>query len=163
MGPWISPLSALMADNCNRIHAPATLPRTHDTTNQKRWRHVLLAPSITSLSNKLQKYQVHIDPYTKMTRLDLYQFDGTPVHPMFLAFNPPQMLPTLTMNPTTAATAKNSKRTAGAEEQLAEPLNKNAIHIKRDFERPLYQRIDPNMVWWAGAGMTLFGGIAYLL
>lgn len=105
-----------------------------------------------------------------MTRLDLYQFDGTKMNPMFLAYKPPQMLPTVTMNPTAAATAAKAKRSAGAEprgEQLDIPLNINAKHIKRDGSaletRSLLQRIDLTMIWWSGVGMMLFGGVAYLL
>jgi hypothetical protein len=110
-----------------------------------------------------QKYQVYTDPYTKLLRLDLYKFDGSPMNPMFQAYNPPQMLPTVTMNPTATATAsgKKSKRTAGA--SVPEALNKDALHIKRDFERPLIHRIDLNMLWWGGVGMIIFGGTAYLL
>lgn len=97
-----------------------------------------------------------------MTRLDLYKFDGSPMNPMFLAYSPPQMLPTVTMNPTTSATAsgKKAKRTAGAD---PDALNKDAMHIKRDFELPLIHRIDLNMLWWGGVGMIIFGGTAYLL
>ncbi|KAE8450518.1 Reversal of tor2 lethality [Mollisiaceae sp. DMI_Dod_QoI] len=111
------------------------------------------------------KYQVYTDPYTKMTRLDLYQFNGSPMNPMFLAYSPPQMLPTVTMNPTATATAsgKKAKRTTALGDELAVPLNKAAMHIKRDLERPLLHRIDLNMLWWAGVGMTIFGGAAYLL
>ncbi len=88
------------------------------------------------------------------------------MHPMFLAFTPPQMLPTVTMNPTATATAtgKKAKRTAGSVEEMDVPLNKNAMHIKRELgERSFLDRVDLNMVWWAGIGMTLFGGAAYLL
>jgi hypothetical protein len=101
-----------------------------------------------------------------LTRLDLYQFNGAPMNPMFLAFSPPQMLPTVTLNPTPTATtssAKKAKRTAGAGEEMDVPLNVKAAHIKRDIERPLLHRIDLNMLWWAGIGMTIFGGAAYLL
>jgi hypothetical protein len=100
-----------------------------------------------------------------LTRLDLYQFDGTPMNPMFLAFSPPQMLPTVTMNPTATATAsgKKSKRTAGHVEEMDPPLNANAPHIRRDLEGSFIHRIDLNMLWWAGVGMTIFGGAAYLL
>ncbi|KAH8775709.1 chaperone for protein-folding within the ER, fungal-domain-containing protein [Hyaloscypha sp. PMI_1271] len=116
-------------------------------------------------SEIMKKYQVYTDPYTKLTRLDLYQFDGTPMNPMFLAFSPPQMLPTVTMNPTStaASSGKKSKRTAGAGEEMNPPLNAKAPHIKRDFEGSLVHRIDLNMLWWAGVGMTIFGGAAYLL
>ncbi|EPE31300.1 hypothetical protein GLAREA_12603 [Glarea lozoyensis ATCC 20868] len=120
----------------------------------------------------MSKWQVYIDPYTKLTRLDLYQFDGTPMNPMFLAYRPPQMLPTVTMNPTATATGGKVKRTAGAEprgEELAIPLNANAKHIKRTLDgenlekRSLLHRIDASMVWWAGVGMVIFGGTAYML
>jgi len=115
------------------------------------------------IAKALQKWQVYIDPYTKLKRLDLYMFDGAPMNPMFQAFNPPQMLPTSTLNPTsTAAPTGKSKR--GEEEQYAVPLNQNAAHIvRRDSTQPLIERIDLNMVWWAGVGMTILGGAAYLM
>jgi len=114
-------------------------------------------------SETLSKWQVYIDPYTKLTRLDLYGFDGKPMNPMFLAYSPPQMLPTITMNPTeTPAPAATGKVKRG--EEAAVPFNKNAMHIKRDVsEQPFYTRFDMNMIWWAGVGMTIFGGAAYLL
>ncbi|KAG4439494.1 Reversal of tor2 lethality [Cadophora sp. M221] len=120
-------------------------------------------------SEKMEKYAVYTDPYSKLTRLDLYQFNGAPIQPMYLAFTPPRMLPTITMNPTTTAGGKKAKRTAGADPETEAsheydvPLNKDAIHMKRDFEQPLLHRIDLNMVWWTGVGMTVFGGVAYLL
>ncbi|KAK0102965.1 Reversal of tor2 lethality [Cadophora gregata f. sp. sojae] len=118
-------------------------------------------------SENMEKYQVYTDPYTKLTRLDLYQFNGAPIQPMYLAFTPPKMLPTITMNPTTTSAGKKAKRTTGAEPEVNHgydvPLNKDAIHMKRDFEQPLIHRVDLNMVWWTGVGLTLFGGVAYLL
>lgn len=117
------------------------------------------------LLTRSQKYQVYIDPYTKMTRLDLYKFNGTPMPPMYLAFNPPQMLPTVTMNPTTtaAATGKKAKRTLGAGDGLAEPLNKNAVYAKREHEDRLIHRVDLDMMWYTGVGMLFFGIVAYCL
>jgi hypothetical protein len=120
-------------------------------------------------SETFQKYQVYTDPYTKMTRLDLYKFDGSPMNPMFLAFSPPQMLPTITMNPTATPTATSSggkaKRTVGAEEAANEPLNKNAWYLnKRSHEdTSLIHRIDPNFVFYIGIAMCAFGGAAYIL
>ncbi|KAK0128899.1 Reversal of tor2 lethality [Cadophora gregata] len=118
-------------------------------------------------SENMEKYQVYTDPYMKLTRLDLYQFNGAPIQPMYLAFTPPKMLPTITMNPTTTSAGKKAKRTTGAEPEVNHgydvPLNKDAIHMKRDFEQPLIHRVDLNMVWWTGVGLTLFGGVAYLL
>ena len=87
---------------------------------------------------------------------------------MFLAYSPPQMLPTVTMNPTatsTAATTAKAKSKRGVEDFLTFPLNKDAKHIKRDYDPPLsfINRIDLNLLWWAGVGMTMFGGAAYML
>ncbi|CZT43794.1 probable Protein rot1 [Rhynchosporium secalis] len=110
----------------------------------------------------MKKYAVSIDPYSKLTRLDLYQFDGAPIQPMYLAFTPPQMLPTITMNPISTGT-KKAKRTAEAKHQYDVPLNKDAAHVKHDFDRPLLHQMDVNMLWWTGVGMTVFGGVAYLL
>lgn len=76
------------------------------------------------------------------------------------------MLPTVTMNPTAAAASATSKAKRGESDvpQMEVPLNKNAVHVKRDFsEQSFLQRIDLNMLWWAGVGMTIFGGAAYVL
>jgi len=85
------------------------------------------------------------------------------MNPMFKAYSPPQMLPTITMNPTTAPAVATAKAKRG-EEQYDLPLNKNAAHLKRDgISQPLIHRIDLNVLWWAGVGMTIFGGAAYLM
>ncbi|KAI9746213.1 MAG: Reversal of tor2 lethality [Claussenomyces sp. TS43310] len=110
----------------------------------------------------MQKWQVYVDTYKGVKRLDLYEFDGSLMNPMYLAHTPPQMLPTITMNPTAAATSSPSS-TAKAKrglDALEVPFNKYAEHIKRDNER---KPLDANLVWWAGIGMTIFGGAAYLL
>jgi hypothetical protein len=103
-----------------------------------------------------------------MTRLDLYKYDGSPMNPMFLAFSPPQMLPTITMNPTAvatesaASTAKAKKRSM--EDYLVVPLNKAAAHIKQDsIPDSLIHRVDLNVLKWSGIAMVVFGGAAYLL
>ena len=91
------------------------------------------------------------------------------MNPMFLAYSPPQMLPTITMNPTATATtgasttAKAKKRSM--EDFLVLPLNKDAAHIKRDGDVPegLIHRIDLNILKWSGIAMTIFGAAAYLL
>ncbi|RDL38833.1 Protein ROT1 [Venustampulla echinocandica] len=116
-------------------------------------------------SESMQKWQVYVDPYTKLTRLDLYQFDGTPMNPMFLAYTPPVMLPTVTMNPTQAAATSGGKaKRSASPEEMAIPLNVNAEHIKRRIEKPSFvDRVDLNVLWWASVGMVIFGGTAYLL
>ena len=74
-------------------------------------------------------------------------FDGTPIHPLFLAYSPPQMLPTVTMNPTQAPAAATGK-------------------VKREHRglQPHFtERISLSAIWWTGVGMCLFGGVAYML
>ncbi|CAD6505884.1 BgTH12-06816 [Blumeria graminis f. sp. triticale] len=117
-------------------------------------------------SETMQKYQLSIDSYTKMKRLDLYQFDGTPVVPLYLAYSPPQMLPTITMNPVAKTNSKNRKRSIGSTgqwESIDLPLNKHATHIRREIRPSLIHTIDPSLMWWGGIAMTIFGGAAYLL
>jgi hypothetical protein len=92
----------------------------------------------------------------------MYEFDGTPMNAMYLAYSPPQMLPTTTLNPTSSATSTSkakAKRGLVQEEEVI-PLNINAKHIKRGIEKA---PVDANLIWWTGIGMTLFGGVAYML
>lgn len=98
-----------------------------------------------------------------MTRLDMYQFDDSPMNPMFLAYSPPQMLPTVTMNlMSTPSATGNFKRDAS--DEFEPPLNKVPVHIKRGIKESFVaHRVDLDTVWWAGIGMIVFGGTAYLL
>lgn len=54
------------------------------------------------------EYLVYVDPYHGRYRIDLYEWDGTPVQPLYLAYRPPLMLPTITLNPTDSALAATS-------------------------------------------------------
>ena len=80
---------------------------------------------------------------------------------MYLAYSPPQMLPTQTLNPTSTATGaggpsstKKAKRDLESDHFADEPLNKNAL-IKRK------EPINADKWWWIGVGMTGIGGVAY--
>ena len=121
-----------------------------------------------------QKYEVVVDSYSKAQRLNLYRFDGAPLNPMYLAYKPPQMLPTQTLNPTSEPTGAaqetgKAKRDLfwgtdgleGGEEDeenhyAQEPLNKHAL-VKRGNE------IDANKWWWIGVGLTGIGGAAWYM
>ncbi|POS86450.1 hypothetical protein EPUL_001376 [Erysiphe pulchra] len=100
----------------------------------------------------------------KIYRLDLHKFDGSKLPPMYLAYKPPQMLPTVTLNPTSSA-KKMKRNTEQADdfERLDVPLNKNAKHLVRNLRPSPILSIDPDKVWWGGIGLTLIGGAAYLL
>lgn len=103
-----------------------------------------------------------------MPRLDLYRFNGAPLPPMYLAYRPPQMLPTITLNPTATPipSGKNSKRTPEAPYRWGDlelPLNQNAIHTKSKKQFTVISSISPDIVWWGGVVMTLLGGAFFLL
>lgn len=48
-------------------------------------------------------FQVYVDPYHGRWTLQIYQFDGSKMQPLYLAYKPPLMLPTTALNPTDKA------------------------------------------------------------
>lgn len=106
-----------------------------------------------------QRYELETDPFHNIKRLNLYKFDGSPMAPMYLAYSPPQMLPTQTLNPTAtssggAAATGNSKAKRDYFEDHIDPLNKNAIVIPK-------APMDPDTWLWVGMGLTAVGSVAY--
>jgi hypothetical protein len=103
-------------------------------------------------------YEIVLDDYHKVQRLNLLGFDGTPMQPMYLVYQPPQMLPTMTMNPTTKATsgtrATGKVKRSGIEVEMEVPFNKG---FKRDLVDPKFE-----LWWWVGLGMTGLGAVGYL-
>lgn len=110
---------------------------------------------------RLQRYEQIIDPYHNIPRLNLYKFDGSPMNPMYLAYRPPQMLPTTTLNPmptaTATATGKNSKRGLDAEVPLDWKLK-----LEPKGTQHLVQHINTDRLWWFGLGLTGVGGLLYM-
>lgn len=107
--------------------------------------------SIRCITNPTpQRYEVIKDPYHQIPRLNLYKRDGSPVMPLYLAFTPPKMLPTTTLNPLVTQTAAANKVKRG---EL--PMNHEVVYKRTsDMERA-------SLVWWMGALMTASGGALY--
>ncbi|KAL1302065.1 hypothetical protein AAFC00_002507 [Neodothiora populina] len=113
-------------------------------------------------SEIFERYSIYTDPYHGILRLDMYQFDGTPLQPMFLVYSPPNMLPTITLNPTEAvpgatqtSNAKARKAKRGLEREV--PVNyKGANNILKQSSK-----LNPDTWWWAGLTMTGVGGLLY--
>ncbi|KAL9100861.1 MAG: hypothetical protein Q9187_009312 [Circinaria calcarea] len=108
-----------------------------------------------------ERYSVYTDPYHNVPRLDLYRFDGSPMNPMYLAYSPPQMLPTQTLNPTTSSTGSPEatgnakiKRDFADLGGFAEPMNRKAL-MKR------HEATSADRWWWIGVVMTAIGGVGY--
>lgn len=114
------------------------------------------------LTETPQRYEVLTDPYHGILRMNLYRFDDSPMNPMYIAYSPPEMLPTTTLNPLHTSTASagataKAKRGLEAEAPLAwKPMldDKDAVD--------LVQRIDTDRLWWIGLSMTGVGGLLYL-
>lgn len=134
----------------------------------------------------MREWVVSEDKYKKVQRLDLGKWDGEKIQPLYLAYRPPMMLPTGTMNPTEAGATplatfmpkgdgkKEEKRSLGGEEDSyearspqarGEPLNKNAKLYKRTgklLDRPT--GLDYAKVFlWASIGMIGFGGLTLVM
>lgn len=110
------------------------------------------------------KYQVYTDPFHNVLRLDLYQFDGSPMNPMFLIATPPEMLPTQTLNPTTSATGAASTSAAKLKRD-AEP--KRLVGSVRLPQKPHdveeIDSKDADRWFWAGIAMVSIGTMMYML
>lgn len=103
-------------------------------------------------------YQVYVDPYHGRWRLDLIKSTGEIMQPLYLAYQPPQMLPTITMNPTAKATGKDKRE-----------LNENefnlglAARVKRSLENQyrtnavLKDNTNYAVWWWGSVTMIAVG------
>jgi len=96
-----------------------------------------------NVTEVFSKWEVVLDAYHGQYRLNLFQWDGTPANPMYLAYRPPEMLPTTVLNPVNT-TGSNTKR-------------------KRDIllDSTRHASGKERSVMWIGLGLILCGGIAY--
>lgn len=101
--------------------------------------------------------QVLVDPYNQKWRLNLFEWDGTPVNPMWLAMNPPQMLPTQTLNPTGNVTATGAVQTTTAKIKRALKFGTNAKQSSKQASPRRW--LDVDMLFWFGIIMTAMGGV----
>ncbi|KAI6808986.1 hypothetical protein KC340_g18299 [Hortaea werneckii] len=125
-------------------------------------------------SETFQRYSVYVDPYHNVLRLDLFQFDGEQMQPMYLRMKPPQMLPTSTLNPTSAtasATGSSSNNDNKLKKRSARGLDENPFQnpsLKlgtlggKDGTVHVVHHINADRLWWIGLAMTGVGGLLYL-
>lgn len=116
-------------------------------------------------STLLKTYQASTDGFHNVPRLDLFGFDGAPLQPLYLAFKPPQMLPTQTLNPTAASEPTSKvKRDMDRDEhdRWRQKMIKGGSFEHDGLEtRPM--RWDPERWWWAGFGFLAVGTVMYML
>lgn len=106
-----------------------------------------------------KKFDVVVDDYHGRYRLDLYQFDGSPSPPLYLAYRPPMMLPTETMNPTggpkETSVSNKVKRTSEKIKRTLENRGRtNAVH---------HGNWDYNVIWWTGVSLIFIGATGWCL
>jgi hypothetical protein len=117
-------------------------------------RFLRLATDANFVGKILQRYEVLTDKFHNVMRLNLYKHDGSPMNPMYIAYKPPQMLPTQTLNPIVIATSapKAKRDTVDTSDHIRQStLFRKVEGISRDF------------VWWIGLALISIGGIARFL
>ncbi|RAL07211.1 uncharacterized protein BO97DRAFT_378948 [Aspergillus homomorphus CBS 101889] len=96
-----------------------------------------------------KSFTVSVDRYHGVQRLDLYAHDGSPMHPMYLVYRPPQMLPTRVLNPIDPKAKKQKRHMSGD--------TKSTFSLKGLV--PTQKIIEPDRLLWLGVIMTAVGGI----
>lgn len=117
-----------------------------------------------------QKYQVMVSPYHGRYMIQIYQFDGSKMQPLYLAYRPPLMLPTTALNPTNAASEtalKLQKRhQVGHLERIKELGRKVRHQLENDLRTTAVREAAGqhyDVLWWtAAASLGLFSAAVVL-
>jgi hypothetical protein len=87
------------------------------------------------------------------------------MNPMYLVYSPPQMLPTGTLNPTTASSTAGAKSTGSSKKRSLDaeiPVSWKLKLAGENKEESVVHHINADRLWWIGLGMTGLGGLLYL-
>lgn len=134
-----------------RIRVNSTLACIADITNPSCSRYcqpLLFTPVIYIPLTPIQSYAVSTDPYHNVRRLDLKAFDGAPLQPMYIAYNPPEMLPSKTLNPLTTEAPKSKRQLSDG---VSSPLSVQNLGL-----------VNPDRWWWFGVFATSVGGLVMI-
>lgn len=101
-----------------------------------------------------KSYEVSVDNYYGRWRLDMYAFDGAPLHPMYLAYSPPQMLDTITLNPTASAPAATASSVAQKVRRSLENRSKTTA---------VRQSTDLTALWWLSVTLVIVGATGWFI
>lgn len=103
-----------------------------------------------SSNTSFSLYYLNLDTYHGRYKLQLYLTDGSPLPPMWLAYKPPLMLPTSTLNPTDSSTATGSV-SSKVKRSLENRRKTNAVRVESDYSQ----------IWYLGIGIFSLGAISY--
>ncbi|SCU80283.1 LADA_0B06194g1_1 [Lachancea dasiensis] len=103
-------------------------------------------------------FLVQVNDYHGVYELQLYEADGSPMTPMYLAYRPPSMLPTETLNPTESASSSNKKRSLRSlvRRGLENRHRTNAVKRNDSFVNSKYFK-------WASLGLVGAGSFIFLV
>ena len=113
-----------------------------------------------------KSFTIDIDPYYGIWTLHLYQFNGAPLQPLYLAYRPPLMLPTETLVPIADATDEteetgNAKHKRSLSELIQRSMeNKHRTNAVRHNEQKGF--LFSNLVWYISVGMLGVGSLVFL-
>lgn len=113
----------------------------------------------TSANASSQSYEVLTDAYHNIQRLNLFEFDGSPMNPMYLVYSPPEMLPTSTLNPTTSATAGATSTSSSKKRNMKRDGREVPLNFK--MQKKGMDTMNPDRWWWIGLTLTGVGGLLY--
>lgn len=109
-----------------------------------------------------KEYELLIDPYHGRYRLNLYEWDGTPVQPLYLAYRPPMMLPTETLNPTSGANSTSNSSSTNEKRSLKQRI-KRSLENKKRTNAVIVSKFDHDFYWWGSVLLLGAGSLGYLL
>lgn len=101
------------------------------------------------------KHELLVDAYHGRYRLSLNEWDGAVVQPLYLAYSPPLMLPTETLNPTAssdAAATGAARMVKRIRRSLENRGRTNAVRVSR---------VDFDFWWWVSVGVVGVGSVGY--
>ncbi|CCF60301.1 hypothetical protein KAFR_0J02370 [Kazachstania africana CBS 2517] len=111
-----------------------------------------------------KSFAMYLDSYHGIYRLDLYQFDGSPMQPLYLAYQPPMMLPTETLNPTETSSSETTgsslKKRSLRDLVIRNLENKHKTNAVKTNPHKLFLSADT--LWYASATMLGIGSIVFL-
>lgn len=118
-----------------------------------------------------QWFQVSLNQYHGKYMLQLYQFDGSPMQPLYLAYRPPNMLPTKTLNPTARDDPGVSTGVSGEPVSTSTRTNQKRS-LRQMIRRSLENKHKTNAVrrediynidfyWYLSAGLIGIGSLAF--
>ncbi|ODV80767.1 uncharacterized protein CANTADRAFT_47055 [Suhomyces tanzawaensis NRRL Y-17324] len=90
-------------------------------------------------------YQVQVDDYNGKMSLQIYQFDGSMMQPLYLAYKPPLMLPTAALNPTDSASETKTSLRKRVKRSLENKYRTNAF---KDTNTDKFDKY-----WWGSVAL----------